>query len=295
MKLFAHQKEAIELALKKPVLLQHDCGTGKTCTSLHIIDALIKRGFGPALVVCQLSIIEAAWLEDAKKFMPHLSTVSLWHEPGPKKAKYQQKMLADNHDIYIANFETFKALYDALKARRFGILIVDESSKMKNYRSSTTKALLSLAGIGYRSKGGSSYTTETVIPWRYCLSGTPAPNCEDEYWPQCKFITGRGNDVFSDNSSRSEAAISLTASPTKKGARPGLEDLTGYAGRVQRAAQGRLSRRPVGRRHIPSNQVHEVRHVVLSPKNARCIRPCNVRLILGFGVELFWPDPHDQE
>lgn len=199
MKLYAHQQEAVRLGTQGNVLFQHDCGCGKTATALTLIRHHRGRGDGPALVVCPLSIIEPAWLEDAAKFAPELSVVSLWHKPGSKKAAYQKRLLGEAHDVYVANYETFKALYYEIRKKGFRVLIVDESSKMKDYKTDTAKALLSLAGIGYRTRGGKGYPVHDPVPWRYALSGTPAPNCQLEYWPQVKFITGQGNAVFPDN------------------------------------------------------------------------------------------------
>jgi SNF2 family DNA or RNA helicase len=193
MKPFAHQQKAIDIAIRQNLALFHDCGTGKTFTALHIIKNIKRKiKFGPALVVCPLSIIEAAWIEDCKKFTPELSIVSLWSK-NPAKRK---KALAEDHDIYVANFETAKYLYPEINDKGFGSLFVDESSKMKNPKAQITKALLSLAGIHFR---GSHFKMGRPIPNRYVLSGTPAPNDESEYWAQIKFITGPGGQCFNDN------------------------------------------------------------------------------------------------
>ena len=192
MRLFAHQKQALDIAKEGNLALFHDCGTGKTCTALNLIKHHRANGSAPALVVCPLSIIDAAWIEDCKKFTPELSIVSLWSKkPADRKAR-----LAEDHDIYVTNFETLKYLYEDICDKLFDILIVDESSKMKNPKSQITKALLSLAGIHFR---GAKFHIRNPIPLRYCLSGTPAPNDESEYWGQVKFITGPGNKCFHGN------------------------------------------------------------------------------------------------
>ncbi|HPS54043.1 MAG TPA: DEAD/DEAH box helicase [Sedimentisphaerales bacterium] len=195
MELFKHQKHAIELCKAKNIALFHSCGTGKTLTALNVIKYWQQAGSGPALVVCPLSIIDAAWINDCKKFTPELDIVSLW---SPKPAD-RKKRLIEHHDIYVCNFETFKSLFAEIQAKQFGTIIVDESSKMKSPSSQTTRALLALAGIKTRGKGGIAFPVNHIIRHRYVLSGTPAPNKEDEYWSQIKFVTGPGNAVFSDN------------------------------------------------------------------------------------------------
>jgi SNF2 family DNA or RNA helicase len=215
MKLFKHQEDAIELAKQHgSYAFFHDCGCGKTCTAINVIKHWRKSGAGPALVVCPLSIIDAAWLEDCRKFAPELSAVSLWS----KKPADRKKRLAEQHDIYIANFETFKLLYPEIVTKKFGVLIVDESSKMKQHDSQTTRALLAMAGLSTRGKGGLKFVSNHVVPYRYVLSGTPAPNDETEYWSQIKFVAGPGNKVFSDNyfSFRGYFCYSIPISPVCK-------------------------------------------------------------------------------
>jgi len=71
---------------------------------------------------------------------------------------------------------------------------------MKDPKSQITKALMSLAGFGPLYKTSKNpYSRKTPIPWRYVLSGTPAPNDESEYHQQIKFIAGIGNKCFDDN------------------------------------------------------------------------------------------------
>ena len=78
MKLFKHQTAAIAMAREGNLALFHDCGTCKTVTSLNIIQYFKERLISPALVVCPLTIIEDAWIEDNRKFTPNLDIVSLW-------------------------------------------------------------------------------------------------------------------------------------------------------------------------------------------------------------------------
>ena len=191
-KLYQHQRQAVKRATEGNLALFHECGTGKTLTALKIIEHHKAKGCGPALVVCPLSIIEAAWMADAAEFSPELKVVSLW-------AKTRQKRLEAlnrDADIYIINFESFRGLFSEIQAKGFEVLIVDESSKMKSHSSQITRALLALAGVYSRGKG-KRFGVNRPVAHRYILTGTPAPNDRSEYWAQITFIAP--GEVFSDN------------------------------------------------------------------------------------------------
>jgi len=192
---FKHQEKGIEIGKQGSKAFFWDCGCGKSFLGLHLIKHWKSQGQVPALVVCPLSIIDAAWITDCAKFTPDLSIVSL-HS---KKPAERRKRLAENHDIYVANFETYKSLFPEIQAKGFKVVIVDESSKMKCPTSQITRSLLASAGIKTRAKKGKGFPVGHVIPNRYVLSGTPAPNDRSEYWSQVAFITGPGGQVFNDN------------------------------------------------------------------------------------------------
>ena len=197
-KLFEHQRKALERAKNGNLALFHDCGCGKTLTALTIVDHwrqyYEKRNEKfSALVVCPLSIIEPAWIADCKRFMPHMSIVSLWS----RKPKERVKRLAGDYEIYAANFETFKSMFAAIQAKQFKVIIIDESSKIKSPKSQITRAALALAGIRMRGRKGVAFEAGHVIPHRYVLSGTPAPNDRSEYWAQMSFVAP--GEVFSPN------------------------------------------------------------------------------------------------
>ncbi|GAG25185.1 unnamed protein product, partial [marine sediment metagenome] len=95
--------------------------------------------------------------------------------------------------------ETLKNHFDIIQAKKFKVMIKDESSDLKSNTSQNTRATLALAGFKNRAKGGKSYDASYVIPVRHALTATPAPNSPYEYWAQIKLVTGPGNAVFADN------------------------------------------------------------------------------------------------
>ena len=195
MQLYQHQQKALRKAKQGNLALFHDCGTGKTLTALRIIEYWKKKlnsAWHSALVVCPRSIIEPAWMADAARFAPTLSMVSL----RGKNMAERLRRLKTNADVYVVNFETFRTMVDTLSQKDLSVLIVDESSKMKSPDSQITRALLALAGVASRGKS-KKFAIGKVVPHRYVLSGTPAPNDRKEYWSQMTFVAP--GHVFSEN------------------------------------------------------------------------------------------------
>jgi len=169
VKLFDHQKAGVEFILNRQGLgaLAWEVGCGKTIGGLKAYEELRKLNPGlKLLVVCPLSLIESAWGEDIKKFTTYTYT------------SLRNKNWRAGSDIYIINYESLiskknKGLIRSITAPHDFIVILDESSKIKNHSSQTTKELLRLRDL---------------FRYRLVMSGTMAPNNELEYWAQVIFI-----------------------------------------------------------------------------------------------------------
>jgi len=149
-----------------------DTGVGKTLISLEI-----ATHYDKTVVLCPLSVIETAWIDDCHKFYPSKKIINVW---GNSK-DYRLKMLNEKADIYVMNYESFKIIRNEIHNANFDCIIVDESSVMKNMSSQITSALLEIAD---------------VIPHRFVLSGCPTPNHNSEIFPQMKFVC---NDILGNN------------------------------------------------------------------------------------------------
>jgi len=158
---YQHQKKAITLAaMFGSYALFLDPGLGKSLVAIK----LIEYWKVPAMIVAPLSTLESVWINEIKKWSK-LNAVILWHN---------LKEFNNGYNIFLINYEHFRKLHETADlSKKIQILIIDESSKMKNHKSLITKAVLY-----YKDK----------IKYKLILSGTPNPNSLLEYWPQMEFI-----------------------------------------------------------------------------------------------------------
>lgn len=178
MPLFDHQRTAANFAFQnKHAALWHDPGLGKTRTALTVFDMHRENDHRPLpeklalFVFCPISLIEAAWHSDLKKFFGNKYVFINAHDHGLVQ---EADIIAINYE-FLTRAEKMVRLMAFLKAsRRPWMAVLDESSRLKNPKSVTTKALLSLA---------------SWFDYRIVMSGTPAPNSEMEYWAQMQFVS----------------------------------------------------------------------------------------------------------
>lgn len=141
-----------------------DTGTGKSNMGLEI-----AKHFGKTLILCPLSVIETAWIDDCNTFFPDLKIINVWGDSKKDRIDKLQK----HADIYVMNYDSFKILKNQIKKSNFKCLIVDESSVMKNMKSQITTMILEMIEI---------------IPHRFVLSGCPTPNHNSEIFTQMKLV-----------------------------------------------------------------------------------------------------------
>lgn len=177
--LFRHQEEAADFIVKRggSGAIWHEMGVGKTRTALEIFARLREKD--PELrmlVIAPLSLLEAAWGEDVKKF----SEFSFWNlrNGWGVEGRIKEDVFAINYEFLISKDKLSKLIQMVKRSRDIDgdghdwLCVLDESSRCKNYAAKTTKILLKLAPL---------------FKYRLVMSGTPAPNIELEYWPQIQF------------------------------------------------------------------------------------------------------------
>ena len=156
---YAHQIETTSFILNHPrCLITSDPGTGKTRS---VLDAH-RRLESTTLVIAPLSILEAAWVDDIKKFEFPINY-------GVAYAKNRAKVFADEKlDMVITNFEAVNFLQKNPQfLKRFDTLVVDEFTAFKNKDSKRSKNLKQIVSF---------------FDNRIFMSGTPNTNTILDVW-----------------------------------------------------------------------------------------------------------------
>ena len=162
--LYPHQSAAIDRALLHDgsLALYHDPGLGKTRTCLELFLHLrTKTPTLRLLVLCPLSILEPAWGEDVRKF-----TSLTW--ANLRRTDEVADVNGLNYEAAIRSQRRLVPLFETPL-----MLVLDESSRLRDPRSLTTKTCLALSE---RAR------------YRLVLSGTPASNGLHELWAQMKVV-----------------------------------------------------------------------------------------------------------
>jgi SNF2 family DNA or RNA helicase len=169
--LYRHQQLARELAQwRDRFAFFYDTRTGKTPLSLAIVyDDLQVSPNHKWLVVCPLILVENAWLEDANTFVPSINIVNCY----AKTPAARIQAINSPGQLYVTNTESFVRYKQYFDQVGFEGCFIDESSDMKSPSSKISNALVDFAQNVKRF---------------YLLSGTPAPNCESEYYMQMRTI-----------------------------------------------------------------------------------------------------------
>ena len=178
--LMDHQKGALRRAARYNRWgLYHDTGTGKTLTSLEIY----RHHKVKTLVICPLSLIEGAWLNEIRNRYPDIDASNLW-------AAKKRSLLAFNKalekDLCIINYESFRTVNYRLIEAGFEMAILDESARICSPKNIQGK-LQGSKRIN-QSTAGKVIDFCDTIQYVYELSGVPAPNSMLDYWTQVRIL-----------------------------------------------------------------------------------------------------------
>lgn len=185
-----------------------DMGLGKTVTTLTAFN-LLKYDYVEitrALVIAPKRIVDSVWDVEAEKWS-HLQDLTFSKIVGTPRQRRQA--LYKQADIYLVSRDNIAWLCEQLNGEfPFDMLIIDELSSFKSYKTKRFKALKSYVRYAKRFVG---------------LTGTPAPNSLIDLWPQIYLmdfgkrlghtITAYRERFFSPDKTQNHIVYSYTLNP----------------------------------------------------------------------------------
>jgi len=167
---FSHQVAVFNwMRERKTAALFLEMGLGKTKILIDVLaDKLIKEQINTILLIAPKSILEKE-VDEVRQHSPFpASTIVL---RGSKQKKL--RLLGYKANYYIINFESCWSILEALVAKKFDVVAVDESTRIKTATAQRSKAVFQL---GQSAK------------YRYILSGCPTPKDYVDIFGQYKFL-----------------------------------------------------------------------------------------------------------
>ena len=153
--LFPFQRDIVAWALKKgKAAIFSDCGTGKTLMQLEFANQVCKHTKGNALIVAPLAVVEQTKKEGSKFNIE----VNVCRTQDDVKA-----------GVNITNYE----MLEHFTARDFKCVVLDESSILKSFTSSTRNLLIDMF---------------QKTPYRLACTATPSPNDHSELGNHAEFL-----------------------------------------------------------------------------------------------------------
>jgi SNF2 family DNA or RNA helicase len=169
---FKHQTESIKkFSTVEKGLDFSDPGTGKTRVQIDLFDQRRNAGGGCALVIGPRTLLEAAWVEDFRKFAPARRCSVAY-------ASNRVRAFKSDADVYITNTDgtRFLAKQKPDFFAKFDTLIIDELSTFKHRTSLRSRCLRKIL---------------KHFRYIYGLTGTPSTNSISDVWHQA-FIVDEG-------------------------------------------------------------------------------------------------------
>ncbi len=176
----AHQIEtAAFLTFNQRAFVLNEPGTGKTMSALWAADYLMRAGkVRRVLVLCPMSIMHSAWMNDITSSVVHRSAVVAHHS----KASRRVEMIQADYEIVIMNYDGLPLVAREIKADgRFDLVIVDEASSMKNAQTRRWKSLHSIL------------KPETYL---WMMTGTPAAQSPLDAYGLAKLVSPSNVPAF---------------------------------------------------------------------------------------------------
>jgi len=167
------------LTLHRRAFCFNDPGTGKTLSALWAADYLMKRGeVRRVLILCPLSIMHSAWMQDISNSVIHRSAIVAHHQQASRRVE----MIQQDYEFVITNYDGLNLIAREVKNDgRFDMVIVDEANAYKNPQTQRWKALASII------------TPDTYL---WMMTGTPASQSPIDAYGLAKLVNPTGVPKF---------------------------------------------------------------------------------------------------
>lgn len=175
-----HQRETASfLTLNRRAFVLSEPGTGKTLSALWAADYLMKRGeVRRCLILCPLSIMHSAWMQDLGNSIIHRSAVVAHHAQASRRIE----LIQHDYEFVITNYEGLNLIAKEVKNDgRFDLVIVDECNAYKNPQTKRWKALNSIL------------KPDTYL---WMMTGTPAAQSPMDAYGLAKLVNPKGVPAF---------------------------------------------------------------------------------------------------
>lgn len=159
------------------VILGDDVGLGKTVQTIGLIGRLKAEGKLRRAIITTTSGMKTQWSDEIANFsMPKLKVATA---DGPKSWRVEK--LNSKADIYIVNHEMFrfphyKSLIERVVSKGVDLIVVDESSYLKNHETVTHKAV---------------FDTVQHVRWSLLLNATVVENSLHDFYAQVRLCDRR--------------------------------------------------------------------------------------------------------
>lgn len=170
---FAHQVATSSfLTMNNRAYCFGEPGTGKTLSCLWAADYLMSIGaVKRCLVVCPLSIMEAAWMRDLMNSIIHRTAVIAHSSSMDRRCQ----LIRQGSDFVIINYDGVEGVAKEINDDgNFDLIICDEANFIKNSATGRWRAMRSIVG------------QDTRI---WALTGTPAPQSPVDAYGLAKLVT----------------------------------------------------------------------------------------------------------
>jgi superfamily II DNA or RNA helicase len=163
----SHQVEtAAFLTMNRRAFCFSEPGTGKTMSALWALDYLMERKeVRRVLVLCPLSIMQAAWMQDIGSSIIHRTAIVAHHAQSSRRAE----MIAKDYEIVVMNYEGMNIMAPSIiKNGKFDLIVVDECF-VAGTRVSTPNGYRPIEDM---ASGDLVHTSNGVMPIQCCIRNT---------------------------------------------------------------------------------------------------------------------------